>query len=205
MDVSGSMRGRVRTAAASAERFFATVLTARDSASLLTFHHDIQLLVPFTSDVAELRYGTTGARAWGTTRLNDSLIYTLYAFGGLRDKRALVLLSDGQDVHSDYPFRQVLELALRSRVAIYPLALDLPDEGTRGELEQLADETGGRFFTITSVSELDQIYRQIEKDLRSQYLLVYRPPSDGERGFRAIRVDVGRDGLKAHTLRGYYP
>ncbi len=205
MDVSSSMRKRVQLATASARRFFDTVLTEKDRASVLVFSHDIQVAVPFTNDAEKLRYGVGGFRGWGTTRLYDSLIYAVHSFGGLRSKRALVLLSDGADVDSDFHFKQVLEHTLRSGIAVYPIVLGEVEEATRGELEQLAAATGGARFAIRTVGELDRVYRRIEQDLRSQYLLVYRPPAKSRRAFRRVEVDVLRAGLEARTLHGYYP
>ncbi len=205
MDVSGSMRGRVTMATQSAQRFFDTVLRARDLASLLTFNHDIRRVVPWTADALRLRYGADGFRAFGTTRLHDSLVYAVHSFGGLEGRRALVLLSDGQDVDSDFRFKQVLESTLRSGIAVYPILLDLDDEETRANLVELAGETGGNCFSIHAVAELDAVYRRIERELRSQYLLVYEAPAGGRGDFRRIEVEVEGDGLEARTIRGYYP
>ncbi len=206
MDVSSSMRRRIALATASAQRFFETVLRPTDRASLLSFNHDIRRRVPFTPDVERLRWGAVGTRAWGTTRLHDGLIYTVHSFGGMEGKRALVLLSDGQDVDSDFYFKQVLEFTLRSGVAVYPIVLDLDDEVTVANLEQLALETGGRFFAIAEASDLERVYRRIEEELRSQYLLVYRPPAGKpRRAFRRVEVEVLRQGLRTRALRGYYP
>ncbi len=205
MDVSSSMRGKIAIATRSARRFFETVLRPKDRASLLTFNHDIRRVVPFTGDALDLRYGVSGFRAWGTTRLFDGVIYALHSFGGLDDKRALVLLSDGQDVDSDFYFKQVLETVLRSAVAVYPIALGVRNEQTVSDLRDLAEASGGRFFQIAGAGELDRIYRRIEEELRSQYLLVYKPPATGRRELRRVEVKVLRDGLEARSIHGYYP
>ncbi|MEM7353845.1 MAG: VWA domain-containing protein [Acidobacteriota bacterium] len=206
MDVSASMRQKMWIATRSAQRFFDTVLTPKDRASLMTFNHDIRQVVPFTNGVADLRYGVDGFRAWGTTRLNDSVVYTVHSFGGLEGKRALVLLSDGQDVDSDFQFKQVLEYTLRAGVAAYPIALGVEDPLTAQQLRRLAADSGGRFFQIAGVRELDGIYRQIEEELRSQYLLVYEPPPKTQRHeFRRVEIKVSRDGLRARSIHGYYP
>lgn len=206
MDVSSSMRRQLELASRSARRFFETVLTPQDRASLLIFNDDIQQVVPFTHDVDRLLEEAAGFRAWGTTRLHDSLIFTLHSFGGLEGKRALVLLSDGQDVDSDFPFPQVLEAALKSRLAVYPIVLGLEDPETLANLRTLAQETGGRFFAIANIEQLDRVYRRIEEELRSQYLLVYRsPPRSRGSGLRRVQVKVEGDGLRARTLTGYYP
>ncbi len=206
MDVSTSMRKKMETAIRSAQRFFETVLTPKDRASLLAFNHDIRRVVRFTHNVDDLRYGVDGFRAWGTTRLHDGVIYTVHSFGGLQGKRALVLLSDGQDVDSDFYFKQVLEQTLRSAVAVYPIALGVEDPLTVEHLQHLANDSGGRFFQISGVGELDRIYRRIEEELRSQYLLVYQPPTnDPQHEFRRVNVTVKQPGLKARSIHGYYP
>lgn len=196
MDVSQSMRDRLAIATVSAERFFEQVVTPKDRASFFTFNQDVLLRVPFTADVDRLRHGASGLKARGSTRLNDAVIYAVHYFGGVAGKKALVVLSDGHDVDSDFPFEQVLEHTLRSGVAVYAIGL---------ALERLAAATGGRFFAIASATELDRVYRQIEQDLRSQYLLVYRPPRRPHAAFRRVEVEVRRQGVKARTIHGYYP
>ncbi len=206
MDVSGSMRGRVHLASEAAQRFFAQVLAEGDRASLMTFDHDLHLRVPWTTEVERLRYAAAGARARGTTRLYDGLVWALHAFGGLDGRRALVLLSDGKDTDSDFQLKQVVERALRSGVAVYPILLDLADQETRAGLRSLAAASGGRSFSIDGVEDLNSTYRRIERELRAQYLLVYEPPArQGGDDFRQIRVEVSRAGHQARTLHGYYP
>ncbi len=206
MDVSSSMRGRVHVAAESARRFFDTVITEQDRASLLTFAHDIRLLVPWSADRKLLRHGASGLRAHGTTRLHDALLYAGSSFAGLGAKRALVLLSDGEDVDSDFDFASVLEFFLRARLAVYPILLDVTAPETREQLRHLADVSGGSLHEVSGVGELDRVYRSIEEDLRSQYLLVYEPPPrSASDSFRKVRVQVARPGAKARTLSGYYP
>ncbi len=201
MDVSSSMRKKIGVATRSAQRFFDTVLTPGDLASFLTFNHDVRQVVPFTGDAYDLRQGVSGFRAWGTTRLHDGIVYAVHSFGGLEGKRALVLLSDGHDVDSDFYFKQVLELVLRSGVAVYPIALGIENSA----LTYLAEVSGGRFYQIVGAGELDEIYRQIEEELRSQYLLVYEPPATGRRDLRRVEVQVLREGLEARSIHGYYP
>jgi hypothetical protein len=98
------------------------VLTDKDLASLSVFNHDIQRVVPFTPDVERLRFGADDFRAYGTTRLHDSLIYVGHSFGGLKGKRALVLLSDGQDIDSDFQFSRCASRALARRLDSDPPA-----------------------------------------------------------------------------------
>ncbi|MEM7583733.1 MAG: VWA domain-containing protein [Acidobacteriota bacterium] len=205
LDVSGSMAERLEIATASALRFFETVLDpARDRAALLTFNHAVRLRVPFTNDIERLRYGVLDLAAWQATRLYDGVIHASHYFGGIEGKRALVLLSDGEDMGSRFLFKQVLETALRAGVAVYPIAVDLVDPLTRRRLRQLAKETGGSFFSVDRVAQLDEIYRRLEAELRSQYLLVYQAAERRSDRFRTVEVRVAGD-LEARTIRGYFP
>ncbi len=206
MDVSASMRRGLATAADSAQRFFDTVIGTEDQAMLVSFNHQLELLTPFTGDTGQLRYATTGLRAWGTTRLRDGIVFSLHGFGGQQGRRALIVLSDGQDVDSDFDADQVLVTAQQTGVAVYPVVLGSSEPESHSELVQLAQETGGRVFTVASVAGLDQVYRQIEDDLRAQYLLVYQPPEENEsREFRHIDVSVTAPGARVRTISGYHP
>ena len=212
MDISSSMGRRVRVAAESAQRFFDNILTEDDTASLLAFNHDLHLIEPFTADARRLRHGASGLRAWGSTRLYDGIVYALFQYGGLENRRALVVLSDGADTDSNFPFEQVMGAAVRSGVAVYPIslgsrALDAAGAGeTNRQLSRLAAATGGSFFKVATVTELDSVYRRIEEELRSQYLLVYRPSARSESlDFRPVEVEVLRPGLRTRNVHGYYP
>lgn len=204
MDTSVSMRERLGLASASARRFFATVLGEGDRAALLTFDHDIRLAVPFTGDPERLSLGTSGLRAWGGTRLNDTLVYAANYFGGHEGRRALVLLSDGRDVGSRFDLESVEEEVLRAGIAVYPILLAVSDTATREGLDRLARESGGRAFTIRSAAQLDGVYARIEEELRSQYLLVFQSPP-GNPDFRRLRVETKTPDLRCRSIRGYWP
>ncbi|MEO1083730.1 MAG: VWA domain-containing protein, partial [Acidobacteriota bacterium] len=178
MDISESMRDRLTTAVDSARRFFETVVTPKDRAALVTFNHDLRLAVPFTGDVGQLALGASGLAAWGSTRLHDAVIFSSGYVGGHDGRRALVLLTDGRDVESDFDADEALDFAVRAGLAVYPILLGGSAEDTRRGLEQLARESGGRSFAIRSIAQLDGVYRRIEEELRSQYLLVYQAPRD---------------------------
>jgi VWFA-related protein len=106
------------------------------------------------------------------------------------------------------PFRDSLEFARRSGVTIFAVGLDVGalERGVRNKLTNLAEETGGRVFFISKAQELTGVYREIEEELRSQYLVAYasdNPEPDGQ--FREVEVEVRSGKLKARTIRGYYP
>ena len=204
MDISSSMGRGVRVAATSAQRFFEGILTDRDAASLIVFNHDLDRLAPFSGDTRLLRYAAEGLRAWGSTRLYDGIAYAVSSFAGRPDRRALVVLSDGADTDSNLDFEPVLAQAELAGVVVYPIALRVNDPATAEALKRLADRTGGRYHVAASVEDLDRIYREIERDLRSQYLIAFEPPPGVEAradGLRDIEVDVSRAGLTVTGVR----
>ncbi|HEX6901430.1 MAG TPA: VWA domain-containing protein [Thermoanaerobaculia bacterium] len=210
LDASSSMAegNRLDAAVQGALRFFQQVLTPKDRAAVITFADTPTLAVRFTNQEPVLAGGLSGLKADGNTALYDSLVYALYYFGGVKGKRALVVLSDGKDEGSRYTFNDALEYARRSGVAIYTVGIDLSSRDTdvRTKLARLAEDTGGRFFFITGASDLPGVYQAIEKELRSQYLLAYQSSSSGDSDkYRSVEVKVGKPGLEAKTLRGYYP
>ena len=183
------------------------MILPKDRAAVFVFNDEPVLTVPFTSRVDTLKAGLTEVESTGETALYDTLVHALHYFAGIRGKRALILLSDGEDSRSRYSLAETLEFAQRSGVAVYAIALGLDRRRleARNVLQRLARETGGGFFSIATTRELERIYGQIEEELRSQYLLAYQSSHESGGEFRHVEVRVGRDGLKAKTIPGYYP
>jgi VWFA-related protein len=209
LDTSGSMASSLGEAQRAAVGFLGAVMTPRDQAFALTFSDKPLLVMPRTSDVGAVAESLEDLKAYGYTSLHDAVVHALYYFRGTRGRRALVLLSDGEDTSSSIPWRDALEYARRSGVAIYTIGLDLKAFGIpdlRERLKTLSEETGGRAFFIQKASELDSVYEEIERELRSQYLLAYASDrQDHAPGFRNVEVEVSGGKLKARTIRGYYP
>jgi len=208
LDVSASMSERLDEAVKGALGFFEKVITPKDRAAVITFNGKPNLAVRFTNDREVLAGGLANLTAEGSTALYDSVIYALYTFGGIKGKRAIVLLTDGMDEGSHYKFTDALDYARRAGVTIYTVGIHLePNEiDVRSKLQRLAEETGGRFFFVERAAELNKVYAAVEADLRNQYLLAYEPAQQGDREkFRTVEVKVDRPGLEAKTMRGYYP
>ena len=205
MDLSSSMGRLAGLAADSAQGFFENVMAEGDLASLLAFNDGFYRLVPFTGDINELRLGAEGVRALGSTRLNDGVVWALSQYAGQENRRALVILSDGADVDSDYPTDQVVAAASDAGVVVYPISLVRRGERPPDRLEKLARDTGGTRFVVGTISELDEAFRRIAHELRSQYLLVYRQPDDTATiGAGAVDIEVLRSGHTTRNIRGYY-
>ena len=196
----------MKAAVRGALSFFENVITPKDRAAVITFADDASLAVRFTNQTDVLAGGLAGLTAEGDTALHDSIVYALYYFGGLKGKRAIIVLSDGQDYGSKYGFAEALEYARRSGVSIYAIGIDLKDFETRTKLQRLSEETGGRAYFGGVGGDLTKTFEEVEKELRSQYLLAYQSSNQSrEEKFRAVEVKVAKPGLEAKTVRGYYP
>jgi VWFA-related protein len=206
LDTSTSMAEQLETTVAAAQRFFDQLLTPRDRAAVLTFADAPQLRVPFTRDASVLAGGVAHLQADGEPALYDSVVYSLWYMSGIRGKRVLVLLTDGEDTKSKRKYEEVLELARRSGVTLYAIGLGLPSNANvaRMNLQRLAAETGGSTFFVERRASLDPIYRTIERELRAQYLLAYQSDGTGD-GYRKVSVDVKRPGVSVSAAKGYYP
>lgn len=232
IDSSSSMVEEMPLSIDSALRFFETVLTPEDQAAVVAFNHNTRLAVPFTRDLDWLADGVSTLDAYGGTAVWDSIVSTLHYFGGLAGKRAIVLLSDGDDQHSRFKFSAARDVAQRAGVSIYTISLNVgweePDnelpqrDGVtpglspglsrselnrrqhRRRLEQLAKETGGLFFKLSSIKALDRALGAIGDDVRTQYLITYPSSREGQ-GFREIEVKTTPRKLKVRTVGGYYP
>jgi VWFA-related protein len=208
IDVSASMIDNLESAQVAALKFFQQAITPKDRASLITFNDHPNLAASFTNDVAQLAGGLAGLKAERGTALYDSVIFSLYYFNGIKGQRALIILSDGQDEHSRFSYEDTLEYARRAGVAIYSIGLNLTKKqgDAPKKLRRLAQETGGRTFLIQDISQLEEVYREIQRELRSRYYLAYQSTNTSEsEEFRRIEVLIARAGVEAKTLRGYYP
>lgn len=209
LDTSGSMTESLAEAQQAAAGFLGKVVThAGDRCFALTFSGRPYLQIPLTDDVEAVARTLDGLQAYGATALHDAVVQSLYYFRGTRGQKALILLSDGDDTASSIQFKDALEYARRSGVAIYSIGLNVgaTSVGVRGKLTNLAEETGGRVFYINKATELAGVYQEIEQELRNRYLLAFNATKAAEKaGYRPIEVKVLKSGLKARTARGYYP
>jgi VWFA-related protein len=207
LDTSGSMRETIGEAKRAAGDFLAAMVREKDRAFATSFSDRPRLLMPLTADVRAVEIAFRDLPALGNTALHDAIIFSLYQLKGVRGRKALVLLSDGDDTSSLVKYDDALEFARRSGTAIYTIGLDVgaTNFGIRGKLEKLADETGGRAFFVAKAAELAGVYAEIERELRSQFLLAFAPDPPGATGvFSPVEVKV-KGGLKARAPRGYYP
>ena len=207
IDTSGSMFESLGEAQRAAVGFLENIITPRDRCFALAFADKPALLMERTSDVGAVAQVLNNLVANGSTSLHDAIVTSLYYFRGVRGRRAMVLLSDGEDTSSSLGFAEALEYAKRSGVSVYSIGLKIGrgDVGVRRKLEKLSTETGGRTFYIKEAVELVKVYEDIERELRSQYLVAYNSDQQSEAGkYHEVEVKVRAGKLKARTIRGYY-
>ncbi len=207
-DTSASMAEELPVVEQAAFGFFARVLRPTDRAIVLAFGDEVTLASPVTSRLEVLAGALASLRARGATRLFDALAEGIHQTAGARGARAVLLFTDGVDAGSELRLSQVLQYALRIGTPIYVLGLGVPVQppDARAGLEQLAQATGGRCFFFERVREAERVYRQIELDLRSQWLVAYQSSIEAATTtFRTLELRARRPGIRLRGPRGYYP
>ena len=119
-----------------------------------------------------------------------------------------MILTDGKDTASKFEFDTLLEYVRKSGISIYGIGLKISgaELEVKYKLNKLAQVTGGQTFYIDSAKHLEGIYRQINEELRSQYLLTYYSTNPGGKDrWRKVEVRVEPNNLQARTISGYYP
>jgi len=208
LDVSGSMYASLGAARRAATEFLDNIVGPRDQCFAVAFASEPSLVMHRTPDPGAVKEALEAVDSGGWTALHDAVVFSLYYYRGVTGRRALVLLSDGDDTDSRLDFETALDYAKGSGVVIYTIGLknDALDGKAKSKLRKLAHETGGRSFFIEEAEELSGVYAAIEEELRSQYLLAYasdHPQRDGQ--FRSVKVEVKGSGLQARTIQGYIP
>ena len=208
IDSSFSMTGNRLAVAKSAARIFIGALRPGDDAMLMSIGGKVEVLAPLSEDRDEQFRAIDRLRSWGTTSLHDAIIAAIDELQPAKGRRALVILSDGDDRYSEASVADVLARARRADVMVYPVALGrtLPPLFT-----QIATLTGGRAFHQRNTRELPQTLRAIAEELRRQYLIGYAPPLPAivERepqppDWRDIDVRVNRPRVTVRARDGYY-
>src|SRR5258706_6097443 len=218
LDVSGSVEERIDFIRKAARDFLSTA-SPQDRIAIISFHDDIKIISNFSTDRALLSKKLDEIDAGGATALYDALAYTLVdSLKPLRGKRtAVVILSDGDDNKSFVPFPAILEATIESGALIYPLYVPsgLIPEGsvprpsitvdpmrtryltitTRAEEEgqKLATVSGGVFYPIKRLEELQKAYDDIVAQMRTAYTITYDANANSS-GHRRVRVRANREG-----------
>jgi len=212
VDESRSMAPKREDVISAAETFIAES-NPRDEMFVLNFNDHVRRGLPapeiFSDDIKQLRAALHRGVAEGKTAFNDAIVDGLEQLKlGRRDKKALIVISDGGDNASRHTRREMLEMAERSIATIYSVGIFEADDPDRnpGILKQLGRISGGEAWFPDSRSELAALCRGIAKDIRTRYTIGYVPPPNNGGSQRHIRVRVsapGRARLTARTRSGY--
>ncbi|HEX3070194.1 MAG TPA: VWA domain-containing protein [Thermoanaerobaculia bacterium] len=209
IDHSGSMKPRMAQAKSAALEFFKKIMKGGDRAFATGFAFDAVSSAPFVTDVASLEQQVDAIPdASGGTSLYDAIVTGLYRFRTLQGRKALIILTDGEDTTSRTSYDDMLTYARSARVPLYfiGVGLGLFDASGISKMKTLAAETGGIAYFIHDIKALGETYTQLEKDLRSQYLIAYNTQSTGkDKTYRKVEVTVSRPNTTVRTIRGFIP
>jgi VWFA-related protein len=208
IDTSGSMEETLPTVQRVVMGFLRDLLRPRDRAYIETFSDRPDVLAGFTADFSTIENALLALYPDRATALYDAIIMGLFQFSGITGRRAMVVLTDGEDTASQNGFDEALGYAQRMGVTIYMIGVSIPATkvATRWQINKLASATGGMAFFVSEKSGLDRIYGEINRELRTQYLLSYTSNSEKPADqLRKIKVEVDRKGVKVRTITGYYP
>jgi Ca-activated chloride channel family protein len=208
IDTSGSMRTK-HPEVVTAALVFIHASNRQDEVFVVNFNDRASFglpgNIPFTDDVAKLQAALSMSDPNGRTALYDALVLSLnHVEKGQRDKKTIVLVSDGGDNGSIHRFEDVMQLVRESRATIYTIGIFDEDDKDQnpGLLGRLARISGGGAFLPKDVSEVVGICRQIASDIRNRYTIGYVPVRSGEKGsLRKIKVVAQQSGGRKLTVR----
>jgi VWFA-related protein len=215
IDTSNSIRERFRFQQEAATDFVnAVVRPGKDAGMLVSFDTTAELVSDLTDSTDQLAKAIRSLRPGGGTALYDAIYFAAKErlmgdrTGDDKFRRAMVILSDGDDTGSRYSREQALEMAQKADVVIYTISTNISRESLPGDkvLKYLAEETGGLAFFPFKAQDLAQSFENIASELRHQYNLIYRPEplkADGLYHPVDIRVKARKD-LVVRARRGYY-
>lgn len=230
VDVSNSQRNLIEVERSAASNFFSSVLKKKDVAFLVSFGADSELLQDVTSSPRLLREALNGLKLNGgisggitpgtiPTKARGTVLYdAVYAASNDMlakevGRKALILITDGEDQGSTETDKQAIEAAQRADAIIYGILY--ADRGFyggfsvgysgAGVLKHMAEETGGRMFEVGRKNTLDQVFTQIQDEMRTQYLIGYTPTNSAKDGsYRRIDLHTHDKDQKVQVRKGYY-
>lgn len=215
IDTSLSTRRDLPLELQSARRFASAILRPVDAVSVYGFSEVVNEVVPFTSDLKRIDRGIDHIRLGAATALYDAMYLGAQALDPRQGRKVMVVITDGGDTVSKTDYTEALRAAQEAEAIVYSIIV-VPVEANAGRdtggehaLIQMSEDTGGKYFYASSLTQLDEAFQKISEELRTQYLLAYYPShklSDSE--FRRIQVNI--DGVpssanyRVHHRTGYY-
>ncbi len=215
VDTSLSTRKDLPLELTSARKFAHTIVRPEDGLAVYKFSEEVSQMVPFTSDLKKIDAGIDRVHNGSATALYDAIFLGAQALSRRQGRKVMVVITDGGDTMSQMNYKEALRAAQEAEAIIYsiiivPIEADAGrDTGGEHALIQISTDTGGTYYYATSLPQLDDAFRQISDELRTQYLLAYYPSqrySNSE--FRQLRVDLANPPAggpyQPHYRAGYY-
>ena len=214
IDASNSVRDRFKFEQEAAIEFLNQIVRAKfDKAFVIGFDTTPEVTQDFTDNTEALSHGVRMLRPGGGTAMYDAIYYACRDKlmkedkGVLATRRAIILLSDGEDNQSRISREEAIEMAQRAEVIIYAISTNTSGLKLRGDkvLERFADETGGKAFFPFKIEDVANAFTEISDELRSQYAISYKPAdflSDGK--YRKIEIVADNKKFHVRARKGYY-
>jgi Ca-activated chloride channel family protein len=216
IDTSLSTRHDLPLEQQSAKRFAHTILRPVDGLSVYAFSETVvEATRGFTSDLKRIDESIDHIRMGAATALFDAIYLASRSLDKRKGRKVIVLITDGGDTISRVDYKEAARSAEEAEAIVYSIIV-VPIESSAGRetggehaLIQLSEDTGGKYYYATSISQLDEAFRKISDELRTQYLLAYYPSQRTSfSDFRRLEVDVtGVPDSAAYRVRhraGYY-
>jgi len=215
LDTSQSVSPKLKFEQEAATSFFHSVLRENDRAMLVDFDSGVSLIQDFTSDPNKMAKEIRALKAAGGTALYDA-IYQTCDEKLIREigRKAIIIMSDGEDQSSRATMEEALNMALRAEATVFSISVNQggffgvgAGEKKEGDriLKLLAESTGGRIFYPFKVDELDDAFRQINQELRSQYNIGYLSSNDRRDGsYRKVEITIPDKNLRISYRKAYY-
>jgi VWFA-related protein len=209
LDTSLSMTGNLKLLQAAAEQFIIR-LFPQDEAKIGAFHDRIELSAAFTNDRDSLISDLRNLHFGNSTRLYDALYFGLDALQEAKERKVILVLTDGDDFGSKRGSSDILERARTEEVMVYVIGIESdffngreriqtrPDRG----LKRIAEETGGGYFVLEKTSELGVTFTRVVQELHSQYVLGFTP-ANLDNKVHKLATKVKRQGATARARRSY--
>jgi VWFA-related protein len=232
IDVSGSQRNLIGIERNAATQFFSKVLRPKDEAFLISFGEEAELLQDYTSSARLLEEGLnhlqvssgvgglhpgpvpTVGQPRGTVLYDAVYLAATEKLRGEVGRKVIILITDGVDQGSRLTRNQAVEAAQKADAVIY--SIDYYDPGAYGgfgfgggggesELRRMSDETGGHVFKVDRKHPLEEIFQELQDEMRSQYAIGYTPTNEAKDGsYRRLDVRTSNKEFKVQARKGYY-
>ena len=213
VDASNSIRDRFKFEQEAAIEFLNQIIHQQDQAFVLGFDTTPEVTQNFTNNTEALSRGVRMLRPGGGTAMYDAIYYACRDEimakdkGNIETRRAIILLSDGDDNQSRVSREEAVEMAQKAEVIIYTISTNSSGMRLKGDkvLEHFADETGGRSFFPFKVQDVSDAFLQIQDELRSQYAISYKPADLQPNGkYHGIQILADNKKYKVRARKGYY-